>query len=68
MLHFIYNSRTVCVLVSHDITRGEFVLQVPYYPPVEDLDDYRDNLDRCLEIIRDSLSADRGISSLVSDD
>ena len=68
MLHFIYNSRTVCVLVSHDIRHGEFVLQVPYYPPVEELDDYRNNLDRCLGIIRDSLSADRGVSSLVSDD
>lgn len=26
MLHFIYNSEVVCVLVSHDVKGGEFVL------------------------------------------
>ena len=35
MLHFIYNSKTVCVLVNHDLALGEFVLQVPFYPPIE---------------------------------
>jgi hypothetical protein len=49
MLHFIYNKRIVCVLVSHDIDQGEFVLQVPYFPPIQTLDDYKHS--RCLKLI-----------------
>ena len=48
MLHFIYNTRVVCVLVSHDIRNGEFVLQVPYYPPIEEVGDYQNDPERCL--------------------
>jgi len=54
MLHFIYNPNTVSVLVSHDIQQGEFVLQVPYYPPIEHIDDYRLNSNRCQKIIQDA--------------
>lgn len=54
MLHFIYNSNIVCVLVSHDIDHGEFVMQVPYYPPIETLDDYRNDQSRCLKIIENA--------------
>ena len=54
MLHFVYNSRVVCVLVSHSVKEGEFVLQVPFYPPVETIDDYRLNPSRCLKIITDA--------------
>ena len=54
MLHFIYNKDTVCVLVSHDVTTGDFVLQVPYYPPIETLDDFRQDASRCLKIVRDA--------------
>jgi len=54
MLHFIYNSNIVCVLVSHDIDNGEFVIQVPYYPPIETLDDYREDQSRCLKIIENA--------------
>ena len=57
MLHFIYNSSVVCVLVSHDIDEGEFVLQVPFYPPIETLDDYRNNKARCLKIINNACFA-----------
>ena len=57
MLHFIYNSQIVCVLVSHDVKGGEFVLQVPYYPLIESVADFKDNSDRCLQIIMDSLSS-----------
>ena len=56
MLHFIYNPLVVCVLVSHDITNGEFVLQVPYYPPVESVDDYKNDLQRCLKIVNSAIS------------
>jgi hypothetical protein len=53
MLHFIYNSKVVSVLVSHSLDEGVFVLQVPYYPPVEVIGDY--STPRCEQIIRDSL-------------
>lgn len=50
MLHFVYNSSIVCVLVSHEPESGEFVLQVPYYPPIETVDDF--TASRCLDIIQ----------------
>lgn len=53
MLHFIYNTKVVSVLVSHSVAEGIFVLQVPYYPPVETINDYTKS--RCEQIIRDSL-------------
>lgn len=37
MLHFVYNERVPCVLVSHSLAEGEFVLQVPNYEPFVDL-------------------------------
>eukprot|EP00916_Digyalum_oweni_P024354 GHVL01040258.1.p1 GENE.GHVL01040258.1~~GHVL01040258.1.p1 ORF type:complete len:554 (+),score=97.21 GHVL01040258.1:85-1746(+) len=35
MLYFIYNSHVIAVMVAHDIDIGEFVLQIPYFPPYE---------------------------------
>ena len=43
MLHYVYNRKVICVLVCHDIKQGEFVLHVPYYPPIESVDDFRGN-------------------------
>jgi hypothetical protein len=48
MIFFIYNPSIVSVLVCHDITEGEFVLQIPYYPPIETIEDYKNNEDKCL--------------------
>ena len=55
MLHFVYNKAVVSVLVCHDIQEGEFVLQYPYFPPVESIDDYKNNRSRCTKLIIDSL-------------
>lgn len=55
MLHFIYNKNTVSVLVNHDIKQGEFVLQVPFYPPVETIEDYKNSPEKCLQVVRDAL-------------
>lgn len=60
MLHFVYNAKVVCVLVSHDIKNGEFVLQVPYYPPIETVDDFQNDEKRCLSIVMDCLSSESG--------
>lgn len=55
MLYFLYSRDMVAVLVCHDIAEGEFVLQVPYFPPIEKLSDYKDNIARCLDIVRKSI-------------
>lgn len=36
MLYFLYNDDIISVLVCHDIRNGEFVLQIPYYPNIQD--------------------------------
>eukprot|EP00978_Attheya_sp_CCMP212_P041054 scaffold230670_cov49-Attheya_sp.AAC.1 len=33
MLHFVYNEAVVGALVCHNVTQGEWVLQIPYFPP-----------------------------------
>ena len=38
---------------------GEFVLQVPFYPPIETIEDYRSDTQRCLQIIQDAISPDK---------
>jgi 2-polyprenyl-6-methoxyphenol hydroxylase-like FAD-dependent oxidoreductase len=35
MLYFVYNAEVVCVLVAHRFETGEFVMQLPYFPPVQ---------------------------------
>ena len=54
MLHFIFNNKVVCVLVNHDIKNGEFVLQVPYYPPIETVKDYKNDHKKCLQLVKDA--------------
>jgi hypothetical protein len=39
MLHFIYNSQLVGCFVCHDGIEGEWVLQIPYFPPYQTLQD-----------------------------
>lgn len=40
MLFFIFNSEAIGVLVAHDLKQGEFVMQVPFYPPQQKLKDF----------------------------
>ncbi|CAN8291249.1 unnamed protein product [Cochlearia groenlandica] len=40
MLFFIFNTEGIGVLVAHDLLQGEFVLQIPYYPPQQSLSDF----------------------------
>ena len=35
MLYFIFNSNTIAVLVAHNLEEGEFVAQIPYFPPLQ---------------------------------
>ncbi|KAK8949460.1 hypothetical protein KSP39_PZI006102 [Platanthera zijinensis] len=49
MLFFIFNSEAIGVLVAHDLDEGEFVLQFPYYPPQQNIEDFSSKV--CEEII-----------------
>lgn len=40
MLFFIFNTEAIGVLVAHDLRQGEFVLQIPFYPPQQTFDDF----------------------------
>ncbi|XP_039120920.1 2,4-dichlorophenol 6-monooxygenase isoform X2 [Dioscorea cayenensis subsp. rotundata] len=40
MLFFIFNPKAIGVLVAHDLYEGEFVLQIPYYPPQQMFEDF----------------------------
>ena len=40
MLYFVFNPAVVCVLVAHDIGAGEWVCQIPYFPPYQSPSDF----------------------------
>jgi 2-polyprenyl-6-methoxyphenol hydroxylase-like FAD-dependent oxidoreductase len=40
MLYFVYNPHVVGVVVAHDIDAGEYVCQIPYFPPHQRLADF----------------------------
>ncbi|XWS34612.1 hypothetical protein CRYUN_Cryun21dG0052900 [Craigia yunnanensis] len=40
MLFFIFNTEAIGVLVAHDLKQGEFILQIPFYPPQQNLEDF----------------------------
>ncbi|XP_026407497.1 uncharacterized protein LOC113302769 [Papaver somniferum] len=49
MLFFIFNTEAIGVLVAHDLDQGEFVLQLPFYPPQQTFEDF--NAKVCEELI-----------------
>ncbi|KAL9246560.1 hypothetical protein vseg_020078 [Gypsophila vaccaria] len=49
MLFFIFNTEAIGVLVAHDLQQGEFVLQVPYYPPQQKFEDFKPKM--CEQLI-----------------
>ncbi|KAL7460177.1 hypothetical protein ACHAXS_000639 [Conticribra weissflogii] len=55
MLHFIYNSKLVGVFVCHDGNNGEWVLQIPFFPPFQTMDDFTE------EKVREMIWAGLGI-------
>jgi len=36
MLYFVFNPKVIACIVAHDINQGEWVAQVPYFPPAQD--------------------------------
>ena len=49
MLHFIYNQKSIVVFVSHDVSEGEWVAQIPIFPPFSNTSDYTD--DNIMELL-----------------
>ncbi|KAL8226450.1 hypothetical protein R6Q57_016282 [Mikania cordata] len=49
MLFFIFNPGAIGVLVAHDLKQGEFVLQMPFYPPQQKFEDF--TLETCKRLI-----------------
>jgi 2-polyprenyl-6-methoxyphenol hydroxylase-like FAD-dependent oxidoreductase len=40
MLYFIYSPAGVAILINHDLGTGEFVLQLPIFPPHQEIDGF----------------------------
>ena len=50
MLYFVYSSAGVAVLVAHAFKRGEFVAQIPFFPPHQQAKDFDEQ--RCIALLR----------------
>lgn len=50
MLYFVFNPAVVAVIVAHDLRSGEFVAQVPFFPPLQSPADF--GRARCLELLQ----------------
>eukprot|EP00890_Picochlorum_soloecismus_P004719 jgi/Picsp_1/5248/NSC_02610-R1_protein len=62
MLYFIFSKKYIAVLVAHNLGRGEFVAQIPYFPPLQGAEEFSDAV--CKSIIRD-ISGDQSLSVAV---
>lgn len=49
MLYFVFNPRAIGVLIAHDLRLGEFVVQVPFYPPQQSSEDF--TIEACKHVI-----------------
>jgi 2-polyprenyl-6-methoxyphenol hydroxylase-like FAD-dependent oxidoreductase len=49
MLYFVYSSAGVAVLVAHALKRGEFVAQIPFFPPHQLPEDFDE--DQCIKLL-----------------
>ena len=50
MLYFVYASAGIAVLVAHAFKRGEFVAQIPFFPPHQQAEDFDEQ--RCIALLR----------------
>ncbi|XP_073387845.1 uncharacterized protein [Physcomitrium patens] len=49
MLYFVFNPKVIAVVVAHNLEAGEFVAQIPFYPPQQRLEDFTSEV--CHDII-----------------
>ncbi|CBJ25915.1 Monooxygenase [Ectocarpus siliculosus] len=59
MLYFVYNEETICVLVAHNVRKGEWACQVPFFPPHQTAEFF--TRERSLSIIREALGPGGGV-------
>ena len=55
MLHFVYNSQLVGCFVCHNGRKGDWVLQIPFFPPYQTMDDFS------IDIVREMIWAGLGM-------
>ena len=48
MLYFCFNIDVIGVVIAHDLTDGEFVAQIPYFPPQQSFSSFDDAVCRSL--------------------
>lgn len=54
-----FNENVIGILIAHDLTRGEWVFQIPFFPPQESIDqDFSE--DQCKQIIGQLLAKSEG--------
>lgn len=54
-----FNENIIGILIAHDLTRGEWVFQIPFFPPQESIDlDFSEH--QCKQIIRQLLAKSEG--------
>ncbi len=58
MLYFVYNESVISVFVAHDIRRGVWVAQLPFFPPFQSPSDFPP--EKCKEMILAGLGIDDG--------
>ncbi|KAG3120148.1 hypothetical protein PI124_g1035 [Phytophthora idaei] len=63
MLYFVFNKEVVGILIAHDFNRGEWVFQIPFFPPQESIP-WDFSTAQCKEIVRHILPK----NVMVSDD
>lgn len=56
MLYFIFGTKNIVVLVAHNLEEGEFVAQVPFFPPLQNERDF--DMVRCKDIIKEICAGD----------
>lgn len=61
MLYFIYNTNIATILVNHSTEDGEFVLQTPYFPPIQELSDITDQVAR--DMVLSSINSDKSVGN-----
>ncbi|KAG1708605.1 hypothetical protein DVH05_022233 [Phytophthora capsici] len=51
MLYFVFNKDVVGILIAHDLNQGEWVFQIPFFPPQESIP-WDFSTAQCKEIVR----------------
>lgn len=66
MLYFIYNTKIATILVNHNTDIGEFVLQTPFFPPIEDIKNVTSKvaMKMILQAINSDKSSDEQITKI----